>query len=90
MTIVSKLTTKNQTTIPKAIVQALQIKPSSLLFYEIEADGRVLLTTKSATFKELARGIHAKKRQKPATDADIQAAIRDGATLRFKKTKRAL
>ncbi len=42
MSITSKLTAKNQTTIPKAVVEALQIKPSSLLLYEIEPDGRVV------------------------------------------------
>ncbi|MFM7830662.1 MAG: type II toxin-antitoxin system PrlF family antitoxin, partial [Planctomycetaceae bacterium] len=44
MSITSKITSKNQTTIPKAVVQALQIKPSSLLMYEIEPGGRVVLT----------------------------------------------
>lgn len=88
MSIVSKLSGKNQTTIPKAIVQALRIKPSSLLVYEIEEDGRVLLTTKSATFVELAEGFPAKKRRKPATEAEIQAAVRDGAVHRFKKAGR--
>lgn len=88
MSIVSKLTGKNQTTIPKAVVQALRIKPSSLLVYEIEEDGRVLLTTKSATFEELAGSFPQKKRRKPATEGDIQAAIPEGATRRFKKAGR--
>ena len=54
MSVTSKLTAKNQTTIPKAVVEALQVKPSSMLVYEIEPDGRVLLTAKSASFAELA------------------------------------
>ncbi len=88
MSIVSKLSGKNQTTIPKAIVQALQIKPSSLLVYEIEADGRVLLTSKSATFEELASGFPAKRRRKAVTETEIQAAVREGAVRRFKKAVR--
>ena len=88
MSIVSKLTGKNQTTIPKAIVEALRIKPSSLLVYEIEADGRVLLAAKSATFEELADGFPSKKRRRPATDAQIHAAVRAGAVRRFKKARR--
>lgn len=88
MSIVSKLSGKNQTTIPKAVVQALRIKPSSLLVYEIEADGRVLLTTKSATFEELAGGFPTKKRRKPATESEIQTAVRQGAIRRFKKAGR--
>lgn len=88
MSIVSKLSGKNQTTIPKAVMQALKIKPSSLLVYEIEPDGRVLLTTKSATFEELASGFPAKKRRKPATETEIQAAVREGAVRGFKKAGR--
>lgn len=49
MSITSKLTAKNQTTIPRAVVEALQIKPSPLLMDEIEPDGRVVLTAESAT-----------------------------------------
>ena len=61
MSITSKLTAKNQTTIPKAVVEALQIKPSSMLLYEIEPDGRVVLSAKSATFEELAGMFPAKR-----------------------------
>ncbi len=88
MSITSKLTAKNQTTIPKAVVNALRIKPSSLLVYEIDSEGRVVLTAKSATFEELAASFPGKKRRKPATDQQIQAAIRAGAARRFKKARR--
>jgi bifunctional DNA-binding transcriptional regulator/antitoxin component of YhaV-PrlF toxin-antitoxin module len=87
MSITSKLTAKNQTTIPKAVVEALQIKPSSLLLYEIEADGRVVLTAKSATFVELADTFPAKRPRKPASDDQIQATIRSGASRRFRKAQ---
>lgn len=87
MSITSKLTAKNQTTIPKAIVEALQIKPSSMLLYEIEPDGRVMLTAKSATFEELADTFPKKKPKKPVTDAQISSAIRAGAARRFRKAR---
>ena len=87
MSITSKLTAKNQTTIPKAVVEALQIKPSSLLLYEIEADGRVVLSAKSATFQDLADTFPAKRPRKPVSDEQIQAATRSGASRRFRRAQ---
>jgi bifunctional DNA-binding transcriptional regulator/antitoxin component of YhaV-PrlF toxin-antitoxin module len=87
MSITSKLTAKNQTTIPKAVVEALQIKPSSLLMYEIEPDGRVVLTAKSATFEDLADTFPAKRPRKPVSDEQLNEAVRSGATKRFRKSK---
>ena len=88
MSISSKLTSKNQTTIPKAVVEALQIKPSSLLLYEIEPGGRVVLSAKSATFAELAGTFPAKKPRKPVSLEQIKATVREGAARRFKKARR--
>lgn len=87
MSVTSKLTAKNQTTIPKAVVEALQVKPSSMLVYEIEPDGRVILSAKSATFAELAGTFPAKKPKKPVSVDQIKAAVRSGATRRFKKSQ---
>lgn len=87
MSITSKLTAKNQTTIPKAVVEALQIKPSSMLLYEIETDGRVVLSAKSATFEELAGTFPAKRPKKPVSAEQIKAAVRAGAARRFKKAR---
>lgn len=87
MSITSKLTAKNQTTIPKAVVEALKIRPSSMLVYEIEADGRVLLSTKSATFEELAGTFPQKKPKKPVSLEQMDEAIRDGAARRFRKAR---
>ncbi len=87
MSITSKLTSKNQTTIPKAVVEALQIKPSSLLMYEIEPDGRVVLTAKSATFEDLAETFPAKRPKKPVSDERMKDAVRAGAAQRFRKSK---
>lgn len=42
MTAISTLTNKNQTTVPKVVVEALDIKPSDKLIYEIEGDHVVL------------------------------------------------
>jgi antitoxin PrlF len=53
----STLTSKNQTTIPKAVIEALNLRPSDQLVYEIEADGRIILSAKSATFASVAAGL---------------------------------
>ncbi|MBL8812011.1 MAG: type II toxin-antitoxin system PrlF family antitoxin [Planctomycetaceae bacterium] len=87
MSITSKLTAKNQTTIPKVIVEALQIKPSSLLMYEIEPGGRVVLTAKSATFEELAETFPAKRPRKTVTNEQLKDAVRAGAVRRFRKSR---
>ena len=87
MSITSKLTAKNQTTIPKAVVEALQIKPSSLLMYEIEPDGRVVLTAKSATFEDLADTFPTKRIRKPVSEEQLKEAVRAGAAKRFRKSQ---
>ena len=50
----STLTSKNQTTIPKAVIEALNLRPSDQLVYEIEADGRIILSAKTGTFASVA------------------------------------
>ncbi len=85
MSITSKLTARNQTTIPKAVVAALRIRPSSLLLYEIEPDGRVLLSAKSATFAEFAESFPDKRPRKSVSNEELNAAVREGAIRRYRK-----
>jgi antitoxin PrlF len=86
MTFTSTLTSKNQTTIPKGVVKALAAHPSTTLCFEVEPDGRVYLSAKSATFASLAGTFPKGKRQKPATLEEIDKAIREGAARRFKRS----
>ena len=51
--IVSKITSKSQTTIPPAVREILGVGPGDELVYEVEGD-RVLLRRKSVTALELA------------------------------------
>ena len=69
------------------MVKALQIKPSSLLLYEIEPDGRVVLSAKSATFEELTDTFPAKRPREPVSNDQIQAAAQLGASRRFRKAR---
>lgn len=87
MSITAKLTAKNQTTISKAVVEAFQIKPSSLLMYEIDPDGRVVLTAKCATFEDLADTFPAKRPKKPVADERMKEAVRSGTVQRFRKSQ---
>ena len=79
----STLTSKNQTTIPKAIVDALGAKPSVVLCHEVEPDGSVRLTAKSATFAGLASSFPPRKSTKTATLDEINAAVRATAVRKF-------
>ncbi len=85
MTYSSTLTSKNQTTLPKAVVAVLGAKPSSTLAYEVLEDGSVLLSAKSATFKDIADSFPKKKAARPVTAADMKTAAARGAVRRFKK-----
>jgi hypothetical protein len=50
------------------VVEALQIKPFSMRIDEIESDGRLMLTAKSATLEDLAEAFPAKRPGKPVSD----------------------
>jgi len=76
----------NQTKLPAAVVKALSLKPSSKLIYQIEADGRVVLSAKTSTFAELADSFPKKRRGNTATDAEIKAAVQLGAVKRFRRS----
>ena len=87
MVFTSTLTSKNQTTIPKAVVAALRAQPSATLCFDLEPDGRIVLTAKTATFAQLAASFPGKKGMKAASLDEMQAAIRAGAARGFKRTR---
>ena len=84
----STLTSKNQTTIPKAIVAALGVKPAAVLCYELEPDGSVRLTAKSATFAGLAATFPPRQAPRSVTLAEMNAAVRGTAARKFTKAVR--
>ncbi len=85
MTYSSKLTSKNQTTLPKAVITQLGVRPSSMLSYEVQDDGKVILTAKSATFEDIMGTFPKKKPSRPVSLDDIKQAVAQGAVRRFKK-----
>lgn len=75
MTATSTLTSKNQTTLPKVVVEALGVKPSDKLVYEIE-DGRIILRARTGRLADLLNEpplVPPPKR--PFTVEEINAAI---------------
>lgn len=88
MTYSSKLTSKNQTTLPKAIATLLGAKPSSLLSYEVMDDHSVRLTAKSASFADHLASFPKKKPKQPVTVEAMKQAAAEGAVRRFKKAAR--
>src|SRR5262245_61806233 len=74
----STVTSKNQTTLPKSVVEALGVKPADKLVYEIQ-DGTVTITAKTGRLADLAgllRGRGKRHGRKPPTVEEMDAAIR--------------
>ena len=86
MTYSSTLTSKNQTTLPKAIALLLGVKPQAKLSYEVTDEGKVLLSAKSATFKDIAGSFPKKKPAKAVAVEDMRRAIAAGTAKRFEKS----
>lgn len=54
MTAISTVTSKNQTTLPKAVVEALGVQPSDELLYEIKS-GQVVLRARKGRLLDLTK-----------------------------------
>lgn len=82
------MTSKNQVTVPKAVVAALHLKPSSKLMFEIGEAGVVTVRAKSATFAELAGNFPKRAKAKTATVEEMKVTVGRGAVERYKKSSR--
>jgi antitoxin PrlF len=82
----STLTSKNQTTIPKAVIEALNLRPSDQLVYEIEPDGQIHLSAKTGTFASVAESLSRKPKKNPApTVEEMKAAVKTMARKRMSR-----
>jgi bifunctional DNA-binding transcriptional regulator/antitoxin component of YhaV-PrlF toxin-antitoxin module len=82
----STLTSKNQTTIPRAVIAALNLRPSDQLVYEIEADGRILLSAKTGTFASVAAGLPRKPKTASARSVEeMKSAVKSMAGKRMSR-----
>ncbi len=85
----STVTSENQTTIPKAIIDALRIKPNAKLIFELEKDGSVRLTAsspKTETFASLAGKFGKNYTGVVATAEMMREAAEEGAVARYLKS----
>lgn len=73
----SSLTTKGQTTLPKAVRHALELRPGDRLRYIILDDGQVRLM-RMVPVASLA-GILRREGQQPVTLHDMEQAVAQGA-----------
>lgn len=78
----STLTAKNQTTVPKAIVDALGLKPSAKLVFELTDDGKLLVHVKQGRLADLAgafRNFGTRRGKKAPTFEEMDAGVRRAA-----------
>lgn len=84
MTFRSKLGSDNQTVLPREVVEALGAAPEGTLCFDVDEDGRVILSAKTASFAELADQFPKKKPPgKSASVAAMKQAVARGAKKRF-------
>lgn len=77
----STITAKNQTTVPKAIVDALGLKPSAKLVFELTDDRKLLVHVKQGRLADLAGFLanRPRKRKSPVSLEEMNRAVRDAA-----------
>ena len=84
----STLTSKNQTTIPKAVIEALNLQPSDQLVYEIEEDGRIILSAKTGTFASVAASLPRRPAPTVAPSVDdMKTTVKAMARKRLSRSK---
>ena len=84
----STLTSKNQTTIPKAVIEALGIKPADRLVFEL-TNGKIVVSAKKGRLVELAgmfRGLGKRREEKAPSQDEMNAAIRRAAGQSFPRS----
>lgn len=89
MTYSSTLTSKNQTTLPKAVVALLGAKPSSVLSYETLEDGSVRLTAKASTFADHLDTFPKKKPTRKITVEMMNAVVETEAANNASRGKKS-
>jgi AbrB family looped-hinge helix DNA binding protein len=80
------LTSKGQTTIPKAIRQRLRLKAGDRIDFVVEADGQVRLVARNLRLADL-RGLLPKPKRR-LSDRELDAAIRESWGARQRRLER--
>lgn len=76
----SRITSKGQITVPKAIRETLGVVPGDRIAFRVEEDGRVLVEPETGDLRTL-RGV-LKPRQGGVSVEDMAAAVRERAVKR--------
>ena len=83
---IATITSKGQTTIPKAIRDRLRLKSGDQVDFVVEPDGRVVLVPMTVDVADL-KGILPKPK-KLVSLADMERAIRNSAVARAQRRRR--
>lgn len=71
---IATLTSKGQTTIPKAIREKLNLRPGDRILFALETNGRVYIERLNVSVEELSGILH-KPRRTPVSIEQMNAAI---------------
>ena len=82
----SAITSKGQATIPKAIREHLRLKPGDRVKFFVHPDGSVVLLPRLPA--SALRGIIKSRRARPVTLAEMDEAVREGASGSARRAKR--
>lgn len=75
----STLTSKGQTTIPKPVRERLGLRPGDRIEYVFDAEGRLVLLPATRHIDDLAGMLHHGTLKKPVSVEAMNEAIREGA-----------
>ena len=75
--IASKITAKGQITIPKKIREFLKVDVSDTIEFTLQEDGKVLISSEKTSAKALFGMLKHRKRSKPVSLDEMDAAIGD-------------
>jgi AbrB family looped-hinge helix DNA binding protein len=81
----AKLSSKGQTTIPKPVREALQLKPGDRIDFIVEENGRIVLRARNRRLEDFV-GILKRPGQKVATLEDMDRGIAAAVAERHKRS----
>ena len=82
----AKLSSKGQTTIPKPVREALQLKPGDRIDFIVQDDGRVVLRARNRRLEDFV-GILKRPGQKRLTPEEIDEAIGEAVVERYERAR---
>ena len=82
----TKMTSKGQITVPKAVRERLNVGPGDVLVFREQADGAIVVEAAATDLMALAGSITPQARG--VTLDDMRDAVEAGVTARYKRTRR--